>query len=370
MNATLSRRALTSTAVLSVLLLFVLCVLIAWKVLIDFSYVPANSLAGSARSTILTMHAFGLLIAVGLAGGVAALAYFLTGRNERAATAGSATILFLACCAFALPLVAYYSRTYRAPSRPSAASPGGAAPSTPADRAKEMQETAERQRKTMQESMDRLRQLGSQPPGTPPSTPPAGGTAPAASTPAAPRAPSAEELAAAEKARAALEPVRSDLSQHIADFLAKAQPFVDGLAKAPRALRSDLDKRIADAADMKQKAAELETFIHGVDARAEAALKAASLDMGEQTRHKIAFGQSINAFEKENACRTYQRFFDAGLEETQALRDAAGKWRTDANGVITCTDTSLQSRLRFLHEGVLRRSRDAAEAKAKLTNPL
>lgn len=309
-----------------------------------------------------------------VAGGVGAGLYFIFGRSEGAANLGIGLVLLIA-------ISLYGYDTYLGATQPRTA-PATATQNPGANLSRQMLDQMEAQRKAQQAQIDQLRERmipvpvnpSSEGTGTqgPASASRPGPNAPASGT-ATPRPPLPAAVAsdpeAERKAKAAIDPIRDELNAKTAAFLASANPLVDALGKPPKAIRSDLDARIKTTSEMKEKAAELETYLRSTDQRVESALKNAGIDLGEQIRNKVAFSQASDTFSKAIACGAYQRLFDAGLEETQTLRDNAGKWRFDAAGTITSTDTFLQSTLRRLREAVSSRLRDIPDAKSKLNRP-
>lgn len=402
MAHTHSRPAWASTATLTLVLAAGLCALIAWKLAIRFSHIPANYPGAAAlRSKDITSHITIVLFALAVAGGVSALAYFLSGRRERPATVASACVMLLAIGVFATQLVMYYAG-YQRPAPAAAGVGGSGSGQTPgagvAGVRDQMEAMAERQRQDLErtrqmaeanrqagiDEMNRLRDAArnaspQRSPTNPPSpnapltqptpSPRPSATAPANGDPPAPlplRTPAADEAEAARKAKAALDPVREEIQSRATAFLTEADVLVDALAKPPRAVRSELDKRAKDAADLIQKANALESYFRSIDDRVERALKDAGLDTGDQIRQGMAFRQSLDTFGKASACGSYQRLFEAASDEAEALKESAGRWNYDASGQVTSKDFSLQSKLRHLREGVSTYRRGIARARATI----
>ncbi|HZW06862.1 MAG TPA: hypothetical protein VFF65_07035 [Phycisphaerales bacterium] len=381
-----ARRAGLTINPLVFLLLLALIAVFVWRgwVTLDLVSRAAPNLPAGAKSAGLVGAVIGCVLGVllccALAGGVGLALYFMTGRSEGAANAGIGVVLLLT-----LGICTYTTYTLSTQPVPVAAAANARSPLSSqldrlADQQKQMQQLNEANRRATQEMMDRARQAAQRP--YSPNQPPAGITArpespagsppspPNPSEPAPPVQPTADELASAQKAKEALAPLRAEATKKAADFVARAQSAADALAKSPRAVRSDLDKRVSESAELKQQASELEDYMRSLDQRATDALKAAGLDFGAQVREQVAFSQGADAFDRAGACRVYAAFFDASLEEGQALKESAGRWRTDAAGNVTSTDAGLQGRLRLLREAVNRRARELPDARAKLTRPM
>lgn len=374
-----SRRAGLTVNPFVFLLLLLLIALVAWQgwqLLEAAAGGSPSAYATGKKVGIVVGCAVGVLIATAVAGGVGAGLYFMTGKSEFAANAGIGVVLLLACGVYGFSNYLIATRPTQPQQSNAATQPS---PFASAPLRNESQEALAAQQRALREQMERTRQLaldggaGTPAPAGRPISPGAGSPgSPAAPTqPAspsrlvAPPAPSAEEE---QTAQLALAPLEKELRDRVEAFLSDASTLSAALNAPPRALRSELEARLSSTRALKGKAAELEAFLRSVDSMAEAALKGSGLDTGGQIRQRVAFSQSVRAFDMANACDVYRRLFDAGLEETQALSENAGKWRTDAAGQITSRDRALQSRLKFLREGVLQRLRGVPEAETALRN--
>lgn len=370
MAAPLTRRASLSINPLMLVLVLLLIGVLAWRcwMMLDLLQQTGAYTSGK-RIGVIVGSVFVAALSLAVAGAVGAGAYFASDRNYGVANAGIAVVLLLTLGWFGYD-------TYRGATRerpiPKA---------TASSLSQRVQDNLEAQRRASEQAMQRARDAASRPPhSVTPVSPlplqpeqPATGVRPVPPAPAeapttrpAPRAPTANDLEAERKAKAALAPLRDEVSAKIASFLTAATPVSESLNKPPKALRSELEARVKGCTEVKQHAAELEAFLRSIDERAERALTGAGLDFGDQVRQRMEFSRSIDTFAKANACDIYQRLFDAGLEEGQALRDNVGKWRYDGSGQITSADRSLQSRLRHLREGVSQRQRGIPEAQATL----
>ncbi|MFT3686014.1 MAG: hypothetical protein QM783_14020 [Phycisphaerales bacterium] len=375
------RRAGLTINPLVFLLLLVLIGIFVWRgwTMLDQLELRRPDIAQSARLTgVLLGCTLGIVIVLAVAGAIGAGTYFAAGRSDGATNAAMSLVLLLGCGWFAYQTYLMATLPPPAPTNTATTPPTFLQPRPLRNEAMELMEA---QKAAVRQQMDALRQGQTL---TPPSTnnptrvpqpTPSGAKPPETtptSTPAPTRAPSQTEIDEAKAAEKALAPLREEVRTTIDAFLAEAGPLVTSLGSTPRALRSELEGRVKSTSALKGKAADLEAYFRGLDAKAEAALKAGGLDFGGQIRQKVAFSHSSGAFEAANAAAVYQRLFDAAIEEAQALKDNAGKWRYDAGNQVTSTDKSLQMRLRRLHEvvGQHLRSIPESESTLKRTKPV
>jgi len=312
------------------------------------------------------------MVCCAIAGAAGIGAYVITGRSDGAANGAIGLVLILGVGFFGY--TTYALATQPLPT-PAAATRPAPRTHTAAAMTKELSDQMEAAKAAQRQQLERPREHTAAPFGGPTSTAPTSAAEtpvnPAGThlAPPLPRAPSPGDAEADRRAAAALAPVRESVRVRSAEFLAAADPLVAALSKAPRAVRSEVDKRVTECTTLKGHAGELESCFRAIDTEAEKALAAAGVDLAAQVRAKIDFSQSVDGFARAGAAGAYKRLFDTALEEAQTLQENAGKWRLDADGQLSSTDRGLQARLRHLRQVVQMGLRSVAEERRTIAKP-